>query len=179
MIVGADIVRPRYLAGSEALANRTMTRISWRTQDRRYEPHSSFASFSRWPALPEDRRTPVTQRGRYRRVVPAGRPSIPTALRRAVLVEAGHRCAIPTCRAATTELAHIVPWASVHRHEAGNLIALCPTCHTRYDRREIDRMSMRQYKANLVVLSSRYGELERRVMQPMMMGGNPMQMLDS
>ena len=63
------------------------------------------------------------------------------------------------------ELAHIVPWSQVQEHTFGNLIALCPTCHTRYDQGDIDRKSMLQYKANLSVLNSRYGDLERRVLQ--------------
>jgi hypothetical protein len=32
--------------------------------------------------------------------MPEGRPAIPATVKRAVLVEAGHRCAIPTCRQA-------------------------------------------------------------------------------
>jgi hypothetical protein len=39
------------------------------------------------------------------------RDHIPAEVKRAVLVEAGHRCAIPTCKATTTEVAHIVPWS--------------------------------------------------------------------
>lgn len=46
-----------------------------------------------------------------------------------------------------------------------NLIALCPTCHTRFDGGQIDRPSMRQYKVNLSVVSSRYSDLERRVIE--------------
>jgi hypothetical protein len=34
----------------------------------------------------------------------------------------------------------------------------------RYDRAEIDRQSMRRYKANLGVITSRYGDLEQRVL---------------
>jgi HNH endonuclease len=92
------------------------------------------------------------------------RPDISIALKREVLVEAGHRCAIPTCRQIPVEIAHIVPWKTVKDHTFENLIALCPTCHTRYDAKQIDRPSMRQYKANLSVLNSRYGDLERRVL---------------
>lgn len=73
-----------------------------------------------------------------------------------MLVEAGHRCAIPTCLASPVVIAHIVPWAKVREHAFPNLIALCPTCHARYDRGEIDRQSMLQYKANLAALNSRY-----------------------
>jgi hypothetical protein len=52
------------------------------------------------------------------------RDAIPTDIKRAVLVEAGHRCAIPTCRATTTEIAHIVPWAESQDSSFENLIAL-------------------------------------------------------
>lgn len=94
------------------------------------------------------------------------RPAIPTGIVRAVLVEAGHRCAIPTCRSTTTEIAHIAPWAESHDHSFENLIALCPTCHTRYDqKKEIDRKAMQMYKHNLSILNNRYGEFERRVFE--------------
>ena len=93
------------------------------------------------------------------------RPSIPLPLKREVLLEAGHRCAIPTCQHPTTELAHIVPYAKVKEHKFENLIALCPNCHTRFDKEEIDRLAMQQYKANLAILSSRYGDIEKRVLE--------------
>jgi 5-methylcytosine-specific restriction endonuclease McrA len=96
--------------------------------------------------------------------LPESRAPISTDLRRAVLLEAGHRCAIPTCRHPTTEIAHIVPWSKVQEHKFENLIALCPNCHTRYDREEIDRKSMESYKRNLPVVASRYSDLERRVL---------------
>ncbi|GAA2562061.1 HNH endonuclease [Winogradskya consettensis] len=96
--------------------------------------------------------------------MPEGRPAIPTALKRSVLVEAGHRCAIPTCKATTTELAHIISWEKTRSHTFENLIALCPNCHTRFDKGEIDRKSMEQYKFNLGIIKSRYGEIERRIL---------------
>ena len=92
------------------------------------------------------------------------RPPIPRELHRRVLIEAGHRCAIPTCRTTTTEIAHIVPWATCREHDFEDLIALCPNCHTRYDRGEIDRKSMRIYKANLGILTARYSDFERRIL---------------
>ncbi|MFE6766381.1 HNH endonuclease [Streptomyces sp. NPDC057689] len=84
------------------------------------------------------------------------RPAIPRELRRRVLIEAGHRCAIPTCRATPVEIAHITPWAKTKKHEFNNLIALCPNCHTRFDdpHNPLDRKSMRQYKAKLNPLLS-------------------------
>lgn len=90
--------------------------------------------------------------------------AVPAGVKRAVLVEAGHRCAIPTCRASTTEFAHIKPWRVVREHRFENLIALCPTCHTRFDKGEIDQKAMAQYKANLGIINGRYGEIEQRVL---------------
>jgi hypothetical protein len=93
------------------------------------------------------------------------RQAIPRQLEREILVETGHRCAIPTCRQIPVEIAHIVPFSDVGEHKFENLIALCPTCHTRYDTGVIDRKSMLQYKANLTILNSRYSDLERRMIE--------------
>lgn len=95
--------------------------------------------------------------------MPEGRPAIPAELRRAVLVGAGHRCAIPTCRQFPVEIEHIEDWAQVKEHRFQNLIALCPTCHARKGNGpgQIDRKALRQYKANLAVLTSRYSDAER------------------
>lgn len=94
------------------------------------------------------------------------RDTIPAATKRAVLVEAGHRCAISTCRSTTTEIAHIVPWATSQDNSFENLIALCPNCHTRFDqKKEIDTLSVKMYKNNLGILNNRYGEFERRLFE--------------
>jgi hypothetical protein len=106
------------------------------------------------------------------------REPIPEALRRRVLVEAGHRCAIPTCRNPVTEIAHIVPYHEVQKHEYENLIALCPTCHARADRREIDRKSLKIYKRILQRLTDRYERFELLVLdelrlnRPVIMAGS-------
>jgi len=99
--------------------------------------------------------------------MPEGRPSIPRELRRDILVEAGHRCAIPACRQHPVEVEHIDDWAKVKEHRFENLIALCPTCHARKGEGpgQIDRKSLRQYKANLAILNSRYGDVERRLIE--------------
>jgi hypothetical protein len=106
------------------------------------------------------------------------RPPIPSELKRRILVEAGHRCAIPTCRHPTTEIAHIIPWDKVKKHEYENLIALCPNCHARADRGEIDRKSLRIYKRILQRLTDRYDRFELvilnelRLRKPVIMAGN-------
>ena len=94
----------------------------------------------------------------------AKRPPIPADLERQVLIEVGHRCAIHTCRQVPVEIAHIVPWSRCHSHEFHNLIALCPTCHTRYDNGQIDRRAMSAYKRAAWWRNTRYTDLERRLM---------------
>ncbi len=82
-----------------------------------------------------------------------------SAVKRRVLAEAAHRCAIPTCRNPTTEIAHIAPKSQSHDDSFENLIALCPDCQ----KKEIDRQSIGMYKRNLGILNSRYSDFERRV----------------
>ena len=74
------------------------------------------------------------------------RPPIPAELRRKVLIESGHRCAIPTCRQTQAEVHHIIPWEKCKSHKFHNLIVLCSNCHTRVHNGEIDRKSLAQYK---------------------------------
>ncbi|MEZ7273923.1 HNH endonuclease [Sphingobium sp. 10 DY56-G10] len=88
------------------------------------------------------------------------RPPIPAEVKRRVLVEAGHRCAIPTCRYIETEIHHIVPWHSCKTHEYENLIALCANCHRRADRGEIDRKALRLYKFNLRFAHDKFSQIE-------------------
>lgn len=97
--------------------------------------------------------------------MPEGRPAIPRTLQRELLVEAGHRCAIPTCRQPTAlQYEHIEDWAKVREHRFASMIVLCANCHARKTAGDIDRLSLHRYKANLAVLNSRYGEFERRVL---------------
>jgi hypothetical protein len=99
--------------------------------------------------------------------VPEGRPAIPRSLERDLFVEAGYRCAIPTCRAVSPlQIEHIEDWAKVREHKFENMIVLCANCHGRKGdgRGQIDRKALRQFKANLALLNSRYGEFERRVL---------------
>lgn len=88
------------------------------------------------------------------------RPSIPADIKRRVLVEAGHRCAIPTCRHIEVEIHHIIPWATCQEHKYPNLIALCPNCHHRADQGKIDRKSLHLYKSNLRFAHDKFSQLE-------------------
>ena len=98
------------------------------------------------------------------------RPAIPADLKRRVLIEAGHRCAIPTCRFPTTDIAHIQPWAKVKEHKYENLIALCPNCHRRADKGEIDIKSLKIYKRILQRLTDRYDRFELNVLNELRQG---------
>jgi len=88
------------------------------------------------------------------------RPAIPAELKRRVLVEAGHRCAIPTCRHIDVDVHHIIPWETCKEHKYENLIALCPNCHRRVHKGEIDRKSLKIYKANLRYTHDRFSQFE-------------------
>lgn len=84
------------------------------------------------------------------------RPAIDSELRRKILVEAGHRCAIPTCRNIHVDIHHIIPWEKCKKHEYTNLIALCPNCHRMAEKEEIDKKSLRLYKNNLRLLYDKF-----------------------
>jgi hypothetical protein len=90
---------------------------------------------------------------------PGGIEGVLRARKRMALAEAGHRCAIPTCRHPTTDIAHIVPESQSHDDSFKNLIALCPKCQNK----EIDAHAMSMYKHNLEILNSRYSDFERRI----------------
>jgi HNH endonuclease len=99
--------------------------------------------------------------------VPEGRDPIPADLERALFIEAGYRCAIPTCRViGPLEIDHIEDWAKVKEHKFANMIVLCANCHGLKGEgpRKLDRKALRQIKANLGIINGRYGETERRVL---------------
>ncbi|MDE0326501.1 MAG: HNH endonuclease signature motif containing protein [Candidatus Poribacteria bacterium] len=88
------------------------------------------------------------------------RSKVPAELKRRVLCEAGHRCAIPACREIIVEVHHIVPWSKCKEHNYENLIALCPNCHRLADRGHIDQKSLKIYKANLRYAHDKFSQLE-------------------
>jgi hypothetical protein len=78
-------------------------------------------------------------------VMPADRQPIPADIQRAVLIEAGHRCAV--CgESCPLERAHIVPWSVVRSHCVENLICLCPNYHERADREKWGQRTLEYYK---------------------------------
>jgi type I restriction enzyme, R subunit len=75
------------------------------------------------------------------------RPPIPVPVKRAVLVESCHRCAV--CGfALSIEIAHIIPWSEKQEHKAENLIALCANCHEMADKQGWKKKDFEAYKKN-------------------------------
>lgn len=80
------------------------------------------------------------------------RPAIPVEIRRAVLFEARHHCAV--CgNPLPLELAHVIPWSESHEHSILYLIALCSNCHSRADLEKWGAQVLRQYKENPYILA--------------------------
>ncbi|MBW4559546.1 MAG: HNH endonuclease [Mojavia pulchra JT2-VF2] len=77
--------------------------------------------------------------------MPESRPAIPTDIKRKILIESGHRCAV--CgEGCPLERAHIIPWHKSREHKAEDLIFLCANCHERADKEEWGEKALREYK---------------------------------
>lgn len=85
------------------------------------------------------------------------RTTIPEAIKREVLTEAGFRCAVPTCRTILAlDLHHITEVSDGGANEVYNLIALCPTCHALHHRGTITKESIKVWKGMLVSLNAAF-----------------------
>ena len=81
-----------------------------------------------------------------------------------MLIEAGYRCAVPTCRFLITENAHIISWSDSKDNSYENLIALCPNCHTMFDSGKIEKAAIIAYKKKLLFLNDVYSRFELDVL---------------
>jgi type I restriction enzyme, R subunit len=73
------------------------------------------------------------------------RPPIPISIRREVLFQSRHRCAV-CCEPIPLEYAHIIPWRETADHSAENLIAICSNCHSRADKEKWGAPFLKRYK---------------------------------
>ncbi len=80
------------------------------------------------------------------------RPAIPIAIRREVLFEARHHCAV-CCNPLPLEQAHIIAWNESHEHSVENLIALCANCHSRADGEKWGVKVLGKYKKDPCILA--------------------------
>lgn len=87
------------------------------------------------------------------------RKPVSLSLKREVLVEAGYRCAVPTCRSILAlDMHHILEVKAGGPHTLSNLLALCPTCHALYTRGTISREAIHAWKTMLVSLSHAFDQ---------------------
>ncbi|WP_263351349.1 type I restriction endonuclease [Acidicapsa acidisoli] len=81
------------------------------------------------------------------------RPAIPIEIRRDVLFEARHHCAV-CCVPTPLQRAHVRPWSKSHEHSVANLIALCANCHARADQEKWGEAVLGRYKKNPCILAA-------------------------
>ena len=87
------------------------------------------------------------------------RVKVPPDVQLAVLVEAGYRSAVPTCRTILAiDLHHMEQVSEGGGNDLANLIALCPTCHALFHRGIISRDAIYAYKGMLVALNHAFDE---------------------
>jgi hypothetical protein len=83
------------------------------------------------------------------------RVKIPETTRQFVLLEAGYKCANPTCRhVLTLELHHIVWVKEGGGNQSDNLLVLCPNCHSLHTQGYIPSSAILAWKSLLVSLGN-------------------------
>jgi hypothetical protein len=85
----------------------------------------------------------------------AKRRKISETIRQVVLLEAGYKCANPTCRhVLTLELHHIVWVKDNGGNQPDNLLALCPNCHSLHTTGHIPAQAILTWKSLLTSLGN-------------------------
>jgi hypothetical protein len=86
----------------------------------------------------------------------------PVAVRRELLVEAGHCCAICPNRV-PLQFHHMIDWAVVKHHDPRHMIAVCANCHAFCANGFIDYQAQMQYKSRLASGVNRLVEVLRKL----------------
>lgn len=85
------------------------------------------------------------------------RTPLSVATKREVLIEAGYRCAVPSCRTILAlDLHHIIEVSDDGGNDVSNLIALCGTCHDLFHRGIITRDAINSWKGMLIALNQAF-----------------------
>src|SRR4051812_24558912 len=83
------------------------------------------------------------------------RTKIPDSTRELVLLEAGYKCANPTCRHILTLELHHIKWVkNGGGNDPANLLALCPNCHSLHTNGHIPVQAIHTWKSLLIALNS-------------------------
>ncbi len=89
------------------------------------------------------------------KAVASRRKTINASTRQAVLLEAGYKCANPSCRhILTLEIHHIIWVKKDGGNEPPNLVALCPNCHSLHTAGRIPSQAINVWKSLLVSLNN-------------------------
>ena len=89
----------------------------------------------------------------------SSRPPIPAEMRREIMVESRHRCAVCGSEG-QLEIAHIIPWSKCKEHRLDNLLCMCPNCHRRADKERWGPKTFRLYKEKPYAAPSEDGVLK-------------------
>ena len=88
------------------------------------------------------------------------RKALSMTLKRDLLIEAGYKCANPTCRmilsVSILEDHHIIEVSEGGGDTFANLVALCPYCHSLYHKGEISPEAIRHWKGMLIALNNAF-----------------------
>ena len=109
------------------------------------------------------------------------RPAIPIEIRREVLFEARHQCAV-CCTPIPLEHAHIDPWSASQDHTVANLIALCANCHSRADKEKWGEKQLKRYKQNPCALAANAAPVvtaEQKAIIDMVVSSDPESMTET
>jgi hypothetical protein len=88
---------------------------------------------------------------------PKGKGKISPSTRESAMIEAGYRCAVPTCRSSLSlDVHHITQKSEGGSDEIENLIVLCPTCHAAFHRGTYSKEAIRVWKMTLLQLNNSY-----------------------
>jgi hypothetical protein len=86
-----------------------------------------------------------------------GKRKISPSTRERAMIEAGYRCAVPTCRSSLSlDVHHITQKSEGGTDEIENLIVLCPTCHAAFHRGTYSKEAIRVWKITLLQLNNSY-----------------------
>ena len=87
----------------------------------------------------------------------AKRRAIPVDARSVVLHECGYKCANPVCRMVLTlHIHHLEEVSEGGDNDSGNLLALCPNCHSLHHSGVIPHSSLRAWKHVLLALNQAF-----------------------
>ena len=95
------------------------------------------------------------RRAAVKPATPRARRAIAPSVRQLVLLEAGYKCANPSCRHVLTLELHHIEWVrDGGGNDPANLLALCPNCHSLHTQAHIPAAAIAAWKGLLLSLNN-------------------------